>query len=707
MAGLINLDNLNISGNITAPAIAALQQRSTPAGNFGPNHIANVTKFLSQISSSSTTGYKGMWASYGNAFDASANYFVGVGQAASDGRPYTAESFVYPASQCKSWFQAMVGKALEEGYFSMDEYISKYVKWFTGTAKFYVQIFSTPEQASRFGYTGAIASAVTPSGTDGSGWQCDSPSVVNFADIVSTNPDTYVYCLGNTNLATWPISLLQTFNWPMLYGFLVFGSTGNSIGWTDAVNGLHVPYVNDSSDNAITNVGRQTMGAASALTFRKWRKYYFENGYAKYNRTDSSGNLKLPDFFWEMHNGPDQNMAGITLEKTVQTWVSLCKGTSVVDASGNTSTVIIPLLWNPGQRQVDNYGSGLPVIPQIYGTSDEMSSIVMQHILANDGSGNNLRGVAYPSSGKYSSSNNYFINKILVPLGITNAADYGIFGYNVDTFESNPSNLSTCEFAIRRNVTVVTNATYPNGIGRAVGSVVNQAATNGAGGATSIGAGWGIDPNYVVDGRKGQTVWSSQYPNDNLGKWVYKSFATSTGDDTFTAANAVVNGGSPFSCLKIKHLPKFMIMLANGGWYNGVQVLKPATVNFILNNHTSALSPLYYAPQAVLAEAEALNGSFNGGFLRYSDNTGSKALFSATSSYYGWGGALGTKFGFDIVTGDYFTLGTTMYSGTEYASTLPLSTQTAVTAAGTIVAGGLTNFRRAEGVLKAIQQTKY
>ncbi len=704
--------DLSVSGNVSSQNITGLQQKVAPHNAIGDNHANSMQTFLTTLlgtnsNTSALGGFKGMYASYGNGFSGE-EYYSNVGAAASDGRTYSKESLVSPASQCKSWFQAAVGKALEEGYFSTDEFISKYVPWFTGNVSYYVQIFSSNTQAVNHGHalSNAIATESLPAGmgayaVGGVNWFSDGGVVTTFGDIRQGDPSTYVYCLGQANIANWPISMLTNFNWPALYGFLVFALNGYATGWSDTYYNNCGNYISNDAATRFATQGFQTMGPAGALTFYKWRNYYFTNASgAVANRSTN------PDFFFEMHYGPNADFTYADIEQTVKSYMNIARDTGAPGyAGGNTTGSFIPLLWNPGQKQIDNFNGSGYVLPQIYGTSDEMFGIVMGYIM---NASNNLRGAAY-SGGMIQ----YFKDKIMTPLGITSVNDYVLTGEGPDpAADANiltPANPNYCEMSMRRFGLIASSnaASYPSGPGYYIGSdLVNLKDLNGS----YLGRSWGCSSNIasnvsVVGTATGRCLWKTEdsniYADDQL-LHAMDGFVTKTKPSNTTTRT--IAGGAPFGLIKIKHLHKLAVTLMNNGIYNGVEVLKPTTVDWLLNNHSSALSPLYFAPQYILAQAEALNSSFNGGFMRYADNIGNKTLYDATTSLYFWGGVFGTTYAFDVKSGDYITLGSHIYAGGAYPNTLPLSTNASNT---TNFIPSSKNFRRVEGPLKALQLTKH
>jgi CubicO group peptidase (beta-lactamase class C family) len=97
---------------------------------------------------------------------------------------------------------------------------------------------------------------------------------------------------------------------------------------------------------------------------------------------------------------------------------------------------------------------------------------------------------------------------------------------------------------------------------------------------------------------------------------------------------------------------QFLLMLLNEGRYNGAQILKPATVNFILENHIDELevTNLISCNPAVTCDAEFFPGMSKKQSLVTMINMAPARGMRAAGSHC-WAGALNTYFWFDPLNG--------------------------------------------------------
>ncbi len=627
-------------------SITNLQRQVLPQNNsLGSNHQVNMQNFVNTICGAGTSAFKGIWSLYGNAFT-NEQFFATTGTAGSDGRVYTTETSIFPSANSKAFLNATLAKMIEEGYTNTDEACSKYIPWMTGNAYYYYRIFASSKQASDAGFTGTVpvGSPYTGAlGTDLAPWNGGS----SFDTINPADPSTYVYQLGLTNLASIRLSTLLSFNWPMLYPFLVFVSNGAGLAWNSATfQAQSTLYTSNNWQTKAPSSGYQTLGSASALSYQKFRDWYFVSG------TGVSTCLTTnPDIQAAAHYGQLADYSNIDWNNTFQTYINLAKNGTV------------PLLWTPGKRILDNYYYGVETIPQIYGTSDELLGIMITEIL---NSSLNLKGSAYPGGFK-----EYLFNKIMSPLQIPRS-DYSICGMETGPEYPSPN---TSELSFRRTAAIASTGGY--GLGTSLLTI------GGAG--LPLGASFGCSQQYINDGRTGQTVWASEYPDDNLGVGISRYWTRIHNTGTYTM------GGAPLGTLKIKHMAKLAICLANNGWYNGVQIFKPTTVKWQLSNHSSSLAIAYYSPQGATTGVTSTQGTFNGGWMRFNTDLTSETYSNGTDTVFFWGGAFGTYCMFDIKSGLYVALGTSMYFGSISPSTLPYQ-------------GSLASFRTAYGALQALQK---
>ena len=629
--------------------ITNLQRQVLPqSSQFGTNHLNNMQEFVGTLRGSGTSAFKGVFAHYGNAFT-NQTYFVTTGAAGSDGRVYTPDTKFWFASNNKVYTQACFAKMVEEGYTNSSEKLSKYISWLSGAAYYYHRIFASPTQASWAGFTGAV-----PVGAPYTGAGDLSPFYggSSFDTINPEDPRTYVYQLATTNLATFGIEILLSFNWPMLYPYLVFGSNGSALCWSDSgFSGQSTLYTSNNFLTKAPSSSYQILGAGSALTYQKWRDWYFINGTGAALVNDGIHQ----DVFFNAHAGLNVDLSKSSLQGTMENYVTLAKDGTC------------PLLWNPSSRILDNYYYGVETIPQIYGTSDEMLGIVMDAIMK---SSSNLKGAAYPG-GLFK----YMEDKITTPLGIPRSDYKFLLAENCEFYPA----ANHPEFSLRRTVALATTG----GAGFQTGAGLLTKV-----GGNYLGASWSCSPSYITNGKVGQTVWASEHPDDGL---LVANFLKLNG----TGSNiSVLGGGSPFGTMPIKHLPKIHICLANNGYYNGVQILKPSSVRWLLSNHANAMSITYFSGQYSAIGPNSLvssSMSFNGGLARFNTDLCVAPLPFVSDSIYFWGGVGGSYLAIDMKSGLWVLLGTQMYTGSNYTATLPFG-------------GSVVGFRGIYGALLALQK---
>jgi CubicO group peptidase (beta-lactamase class C family) len=181
-------------------------------------------------------------------------------------------------------------------------------------------------------------------------------------------------------------------------------------------------------------------------------------------------------------------------------------------------------------------------------------------------------------------------------------------------------------------------------------AIAFRRAANIASTATATTASFGVSPEYIADGKVGQLVWGSQYPNDGIVK------LESGIDLSPYTPNDCCNGGTPVSSSP-RDFAKFIKLILNNGLYGSTRLLSAQSVNWMTSPSISAGVNMYFAYP--LASVDATGTSFcPGGFNRYNRDLVAGNNYAWSSSFCTMSGSSGMMIAFDLATKTYVIFGT-------------------------------------------------